>query len=224
MARDLRILDFVKSTDDNDMNSQEIVDFYTDLWSKYEFNFRYLAKKALKLKPDAIDIADIGTGPGFLAIQLARLSGKKIKAVDLAPNMLNKANKLAAKAGVQIQTIEADCRNLPFKDASLDLVTSSALIHMLEDSLPFFIELKRVVKPGGKALIAGFRRDPRTIVRKLADFHTNVMYKNKPLNGLGAVLNASFTKEELESLLDKAELTSHHIKKGVMTLTIIINF
>jgi len=209
------------------MNAIDEIEFYSKLWSPTAggLMFKRLAKKALKLNPGAKEIADIGTGPGTWAIQLAKVSGKKVKAVDLAPNMLKKANEFATRMGVEIETIEANCENLPFEDKSLDLVTSSSLIHMLDDLVPFFKELKRVVKPGGKALIAGMRRDTWWIIRKLSDFSTNVMRKlNKPLDGMGAVLDASFTKEELESLLNKAGLDSFSIKEGIITLQTTINF
>ena len=176
-----RLVEYKKSTSGRGMNIPEEVDIYSKQWPIAKPYFKSIAKKALKLKPDANNIVDVGTGPGFIAIQLAKITGKNIKAVDLAPNMLKKANEFAAKDGVQIETIEADCNKLPFEDASIDLVVSNSLIHMLEDARPFFAELKRVVRPGGKALIKEFRRDTWSIVRKLMDFQSNVILKNKPL-------------------------------------------
>jgi len=208
------------------MNATDEVEFYSKIWSprKAGFAFSHYAKKALKLKPDAKQIADVGTGPGTWAIQLAKLSGVKVKAVDLAPNMLKKANEYAIRMGVEIETFEADCENLPFADSSIDLAVSSSLIHMLEDPVPFFKELKRVVKSGGKALITAFRRDTWKIIRTMADLSGKTFYKNSPLDGMGAVFDASFTKEELASALNKAGLDSFHIKQGIITLQITINF
>lgn len=219
-----RLVEYKKSVSGRGMNFPEEVALYSKQWPLGKPYYKSIAKKALKLKPDAVDIADIGTGPGFIAIQLAKLTGKKIKAVDLAPNMLKKANELAAKESVQIETIEADCCRLPFEDASIDLVTSNSLIHMFEDVLPFFVELKRVVRPGGKALIQDFRRNTWPIALKLADFQSKVILKNKPLDGLGPVIKASFTKEELDSLLREAGLISFHIKEKIMQQEIIIDF
>lgn len=219
-----RLLEYKKSISGQGMNFPDEVALYSKQWPLAKPYYRSIAKKALKLKPDANDIVDIGTGPGFIAIQLAKLTGKKIKAVDLAPNMLKKANELAAKEGVQIETIEADCRKLPFKDASIDLVVSNSLIHMFEDVLPFFKELKRIVRPGGKALIQDFRRNTWAIALRLADFQSNVILKNKPLDGLGTVIKASFTKEELDSLLREAGLTSFYIKEKILQQEISIDF
>ncbi len=219
-----RLVKYEKSSSGRGMNFPEEVDFYSKQWPIAKPYFKSLAKKALKLKPDANEIVDIGTGPGFIAIQLAKLTGKKIKAVDLAPNMLLKAKVLAAKEGVQIEFVEADCGALPFEDSSIELVVSNSLIHMLDDVLPFLIELKRVVRPGGKALIQDFRRDTGTIMRKVANFQSNVILRNKPLDGMGPVLRASFTKEELSSLLREAGLNSFHIKERIIQQEVAIDF
>lgn len=73
------------------MNSTDEVDFYTKAMSgQAKVLVRMDAKQALRMKPDAENIVDIGTGPGFFAIEMAKLSGRKVTAVDLAPNMLKR--------------------------------------------------------------------------------------------------------------------------------------
>jgi SAM-dependent methyltransferase len=220
-----RLIEYKKSTSGRGMNFPDEVEVYSKQWPWGKPVFRSTAKKALELKPDAREIVDIGTGPGFIAIMLSKLSGQPVKAVDIAPNMLKKADEFARKEkGAQIETIEADCGDLPFEGASIDLAVAVSLIHMLDDPLPFFKELRRVVKPGGKALVMAFRRDASPIVRRLGDFQSNVMLKNKALDGMGPVLRASFTAGELESLLREAGLSSFKIKAGIINLQAAIDF
>lgn len=224
----VRKLEYFKTSGPLGMDDPKIVEYYSKIFTRGGFLAEMFAKritnKILALKPDAQKIADIGTGPGFLPTMLAKLSGKKIYAVDISPNMLKKASEIANKYGVEINTVIADCKNLPFDDNFFDLVSSTNLIHMLDDIMPFLTELKRVVKPGGKAFITGFRRDVGIVIRKIYDFHSNVILKNKPLDGMSPVLDASFIKEELEDLLRKAGLNDYSVKEGRLTLETIVNF
>lgn len=219
-----REVNFSKSDTGKGMNHPETVDYYNEVFSNSGFIFHRTAKRALQLKDDAQVIADVGTGPGFLAIELAKQSGKKVKALDIAPNMLKKADENAKKAEADIELIEGDCFSLPFDDHSVDLVTSSSLIHMLDDPKPFFKELKRVVKPEGRALITGFKRNPWWIFRKVADYHTNVMCKGKPIEGMAAVLNASFTQEEIENMLKEVGLNNYKVFASFVRLETVIGF
>lgn len=180
--------------------------------------FKKTSQKILSLKPDAQKIADIGTGSGLLSIALAKQSGKEIYAVDISPNILKKESELADKAGVKIQTGVADCKKLPFKDKDFDLVSSTNLIHMLDDAVPLLAELKRVIKPGGKAYIQGYRRNVNKIYRQLFNFHSNVILKNKQLDGMGPVINASFTKEELIGSQKKSGAKNFKVSTGSMLL------
>lgn len=219
-----RVIKYSDWTPEKGMDSLETVEYYDHLFSKFKFFYRRIAKKALELKPDANDIADIGTGPGFLAIELAKLTGKKVKAVDLSLNMLKKASSNAHKAGVQIEPVRANAQDLPFDDESLDLVTASYLIHFLEDDVMFFSELKRVIRPGGKALLGGFHRDISAFILSTLDTGSKIFLRNKPLHGVKPVINASFTKKEIEADLKKAGLQSFSVTTGIIGMQIIIDF
>lgn len=216
-----RVYSYPKITIDKGMDNPAMVDYYFRIMAKNKFYFRRIARKALSLKPDARNIADIGTGPGFLAVELARITGKEIKAIDISPNMLAKAKEYAIKSKVRLETIESSCESMPLEDRSLDLVTSSNLIHCLADPLPYFIELKRVLKPGGFALIVGYRRDTWRIFRMIGDLHTRAQ-ENKPMDGMGAVLDASFTGNELEEFIEKAGFDDFSIKAGILFLQAIL--
>jgi ubiquinone/menaquinone biosynthesis C-methylase UbiE len=219
-----REVNFSESSTEKGMNQPEVVEYYNKLMNYERFIFKRIAKRALCLMPDAQVIADIGTGPGYLAIELAKKSGKIVKAIDISPNMLKKAKDNAKKAGVEIEVIESNCESLPFADHSVSLLTSSNMIHMLEDPLPFIKEVKRVCKPGGKALISGFKRNPWWIITDLAEFHSKVICKNKPLEGMANVIDASFTSKEFEDMLTLSGLTNHRVFTGFLRLEAVVGF
>ncbi len=91
-------------------------------------------------------VLDVGTGTGAAA----RLAGERypeadVVGVDVAERMVGEARRLTDSPRVTYKT--ADAERLPFDDASFDLVT-------LNNMIPFFGELARVVSPNGHLVVA----------------------------------------------------------------------
>ncbi|HOJ76963.1 MAG TPA: methyltransferase domain-containing protein [Bacillota bacterium] len=99
------------------------------------------------------EVADIGTGTGYLAHTLAQYA-KKVWALDSSPAMLEVARKDFLSHNLNnVILIEGDAHDLPLNDNSQDLVYANLLLHhILEPSLAIK-EMFRVVKPDGKAII-----------------------------------------------------------------------
>jgi ubiquinone/menaquinone biosynthesis C-methylase UbiE len=101
-------------------------------------------------------VLDLGTGTGKAARVVAkRFPGAEVVGVDLAPEMVQEAKQLLPVELAGRVTFEvADGASLPFPDAAFDLV-------VLQNMIPFFEELGRVVRPGGRAIFA-FSRGAET--------------------------------------------------------------
>jgi ubiquinone/menaquinone biosynthesis C-methylase UbiE len=77
-------------------------------------------------------ILDVGTGPGYLPIEIAtRAPGLELDGIDLSPAMVKLARKTAAKRGVadRVRFHRAHAAELPFDDGSFDLVISTLSFH-----------------------------------------------------------------------------------------------
>lgn len=100
-------------------------------------------------------VLDIGCGTGRFTVPLAGVC-QKVAGLDLTQAMLDQnAQKLTA-AGRHADLRQGDMAHLPFPDATFDVVVSMlALMHIpLEDRQAVFLEVARVLKPGGRMLLS----------------------------------------------------------------------
>jgi SAM-dependent methyltransferase len=94
-------------------------------------------------------VLDIGCGTGGPAVLLARDHQANVVAIDIEPQLLERAKSLASKAGVSVDWRLVDPGPLAFPADFFDLVFSKdALIH-IPNKAALFAEILRVLKPGG---------------------------------------------------------------------------
>ncbi len=184
----------------------------------------FVARRATKLATAGV-AADLGCGPGYLAVELAhRAPGLHVTGVDLSDAMLTQAIANARLAGVAHQTDfrTADAAALPFPDASLDLVVSTLSLHHWDDPKPIIDEIARVLRPGGAFLLFDLRRDLGPAPWLLLWFVTHVIMPSA-LRHIGEPLgsrNAAYTPEEAAGLLQMSRLTGWRVARGPFWLSI----
>ncbi len=100
---------------------------------------------------------DIGCGPGYLAIEMAKRSHLKIIGVDIDPEAVQIAreNVNREKLTDRITIETGDVHRLRFADDTYDLIVSRGSFLFWENTLQAFREIYRVLKPGGVAFIGG---------------------------------------------------------------------
>ena len=142
-------------------------------------------------------VLDVGCGTGALAIAAKGFvgAGGEVAGVDPSPQMVARARRKAAKAGVEarfdVGTIEA----LPFADGTFDTVLSSLMLHHLaDDGLTQGLgEIARVLKAGGRFLAVdiggtgGMRHGPFLRMGKHADFDLDALAPAMEAAGLRIV-------------------------------------
>jgi SAM-dependent methyltransferase len=103
-------------------------------------------------------VLDVACGNGNATIPAAK-TGAKTTGLDITPELLEAGRKAAAEAGVEIDWIEGDAQALPFEDGSFDVVTSVFGCMFAPDHRKTAEELVRVLKPGGRMVVAAWRPD-----------------------------------------------------------------
>lgn len=103
-----------------------------------------------------LDIADVACGIGTQLIGLARL-GHHLVGTDISAGALRRAARECEAAGVAATLAVADMRALPLDDGCVDAVVcaDNALPHLLadDDALTALAEMRRVLRPGGTAVV-----------------------------------------------------------------------
>ncbi|MDR2176963.1 MAG: class I SAM-dependent methyltransferase [Treponema sp.] len=100
----------------------------------------------------ALDVLDVGTGPGFFAILLA-LEGHRVTAIDCTEKMLACARVNAEQEGAKAVFRLMDSHATDFPDGAFDLVISRNVTWTLFDADKAYAEWKRILKPGGSLVI-----------------------------------------------------------------------
>jgi ubiquinone/menaquinone biosynthesis C-methylase UbiE len=101
-------------------------------------------------------ILDIGTGPGYLPIEIAnRSSNVHIIGIDLSRKLIEMARSNAAQAGLsdRLDFQFGNAGRLNFEDSVFDMVISTGMLHSLKAPVKVLEEIFRVLKKGGEAWI-----------------------------------------------------------------------
>lgn len=102
-------------------------------------------------------VVDVGSGGGMDSVIAARAVGDrgKVIGVDMTEDMLERARRAAQGAGAaNLEFRQGYAEELPFDDASVDVVISNGVLNLVPDKTAAYAEIFRVLKPGGRFQIA----------------------------------------------------------------------
>lgn len=151
----------------NDSVNNSIYEFYGDRWyTAYDDPVAILRAQSRLTNPMVIErirahtggkkVLDVGCGGGFLSNALA-LEGLQVTGVDLSPDSLKVARHYDTTTTVNYMM--ADAYQLPFDDASFDVVTVMDFLEHVERPAQVIEEVSRILRPDGIFIFHTFDRN-----------------------------------------------------------------
>src|ERR1700757_4361900 len=121
--------------------------------------FRALAARLRDVLPQGGDVLEVAPGPGYLAIEMAKGGAYRVTGLDVSRTMVELAQRNAAEAGVEVDFRHGNASAMPFADDSFDLLACSAAFKNFSEPHQALVEMHRVLRPGGAALVVDLRKD-----------------------------------------------------------------
>jgi ubiquinone/menaquinone biosynthesis C-methylase UbiE len=105
-------------------------------------------------------LLEVGCGMGYDSLEFLR-RGVRITAIDLTENAVSFTRRHFEVEGLKAEAVQVgNALALPFADGTFDAVWSNGVLHATGDTQRAIDEVRRVLKPGGRAIISHFYRKP----------------------------------------------------------------
>ncbi len=99
------------------------------------------------------DVLDYGCGEGRVAFEVLREGAKTATGIDVSAERISRAQEIAAEKGLADRAtfVAQDALHTSFRDGAFDLIIGNSILHHM-DLRAALVEIKRVLKPGGRAV------------------------------------------------------------------------
>ena len=121
--------------------------------------WRKQAAAVAELLPGGGEVLEVAPGPGYFAIEMARLARLHVTGLDISRTFVAIATHNARSAGMALTFRQGDASRMPFDDGSFDVVVCQAAFKNFSRPQAAVDEMYRVLRPNGVARIEDMRRD-----------------------------------------------------------------
>jgi ubiquinone/menaquinone biosynthesis C-methylase UbiE len=122
-------------------------------------DFRGEAKTIAEHLRTGCNVLEVAPGPGFFAVELAKLGDFKITGLDISRTLVEIATENARNAGVKIDFRLGNASAMPFAGESFDFIYCSAAFKNFSEPVKALDEMHRVLRPGGGMVVVDLRKD-----------------------------------------------------------------
>lgn len=120
--------------------------------------YRQQARELTVGLPAGADVLEVAAGPGYLAVEIARLGLYGVTGLDISATMVEIATETARRAGVGVDFRRGEVAAMAFAPSSFHLIVCQAAFKNFGDPRGALDEMHRVLRPGGTAVIQDMNR------------------------------------------------------------------
>jgi ubiquinone/menaquinone biosynthesis C-methylase UbiE len=180
-------------------------------------DFRRQAKAVAEHLHGGWAVLEVAPGPGFFAIELAKLGDFKITGLDISQTLVKIAGENARKASVQINFLLGNAAKMPFADESFDMTYCSAAFKNFSEPVKALDEMHRVLRPGGEALVVDLCKDASldeisTYLKQSGRSRIDAWMTKWTFRHV--LLKRAYTKDEFVTMAEKSRFGACHIDGG----------
>jgi ubiquinone/menaquinone biosynthesis C-methylase UbiE len=118
-----------------------------------------LALRVAERLAAAASVLEVAPGPGYLAIELAKLGNYRITGLDISETLLQIASMNATREGVKVDFRHGNAADMPYEANAFDFVICRQALQNFSEPVKALREMRRVLKPSGTAFLSDIRRD-----------------------------------------------------------------
>lgn len=200
-----------------------IARWYASLTRKSLDDFKRDARRTAERLPLHGRVLEVAPGPGYFAIELAKLTQCEITGLDISQTFVEIAKEHAANAGVKVDFRRGNASDIPLAAGAFDFVFCRAAFKNFTEPIRALQEMYRVLKPGGEAVIIDLRRDAsrETIAQAVDGMHVGAI--NALITKLTfrfMLLRRAYTAREFEGMVLKTDFVTAEIQENLIGLEV----
>jgi ubiquinone/menaquinone biosynthesis C-methylase UbiE len=203
-----------------------IARWYATLTKKSLEQFKEDARRMAEKIPAQGKVLEVAPGPGYFAIELAKLGPYQITGLDISETFVEIARSNAAKASLRVDFRRGNASGMPFDDEGFDFVFCRAAFKNFTEPVRALEEMYRVLKPGGQAVITDLRRDASResidqAVKGMDVGAVNAIFTRMTFRFM--LLKRAYTKDEFEGMISKTKFEEHEIREDPIGLEVLLS-
>src|SRR5262249_6470883 len=167
-------------------------------------------------------VLEVAPGPGYLAIELAKLGAYHVVGLDISHTFVEIATANAKAAGVPVDFRHGNAAHMPFPADSFDFIVCQAAFKNFSEPVLALREMHRVLKPNGKVLILDLRRDAsreaiKAEVKNMALDWVNALMTTLALSWLR---KRAYTQEQFRQMVSQTPFKSCEMQEVPIGLAV----
>jgi ubiquinone/menaquinone biosynthesis C-methylase UbiE len=168
--------------------------------------YRQQAARLVEHLDEGASILEIAPGPGYLAIELAKLGRFQVTGLDISHTFVTLAEDLATSSGVSVAFRLGDATAMPFAPEQFDLVVCQAAFKNFERPLNALNEIHRVLRPGGRAVIQDMssKASNTAIAAEVADMQLGALSALTTRAILTGLRRRAYSPQQFEQLAQRS--------------------